>query len=141
MNVFVDVMLLLLLMMYPLNFFKTTKSFKMAFWVRYWNYIFYLLRKERRTESKFAIQIDWVQGSISPMFYAQLLRQQSWASKVQTLSVSIKKLCMQLTYVKAARRMLVKLTPGYIIISSWTVTFYGICNNEDFFDRPAAQSQ
>ncbi len=51
------------------------------------------------------------QGSISPTFYAQLLRQQSCASKVQTLSVSIKKLHAQLTYVKAERRTLVKLTP------------------------------
>ncbi len=46
---------------------------------------------------------------ISPTFYLQILRQQSFASKVQTLNVSTKKLCAQLTYVKAARRMLVKL--------------------------------
>ncbi len=50
-------------------------------------------------------------GSISPTFYLQLLRQKSCTSKVQTLSVSIKKLHSQLTYVKAARRTMVKLTP------------------------------
>ncbi len=53
-------------------------------------------------------------GSISPMFYAQLLRQQSCASKVQTLKLSTKKLWAQLTYVKAVRRWLVKLTPVWL---------------------------
>ncbi len=45
-----------------------------------------------------------VLGSISPTFYAQLLRQQSFASKVQTYNVTTKKLGAQLTYVKAAFR-------------------------------------
>jgi hypothetical protein len=44
------------------------------------------------------------------MFYVQLLHQQSCASKVKTKNVSTKS-CAELTYVKAERRKLVKLTP------------------------------
>ncbi len=53
-----------------------------------------------------------LQGSISPTFYAQLLRQKSCASKVQTYDISKKKLHAQLTYVKAVHWTLVKLTPN-----------------------------
>jgi hypothetical protein len=54
-----------------------------------------------------------IQGSISPTLYMQLLRQQSCASKVQTSNDCIKKLRVQLAYVKAARKTLVKLTLGF----------------------------
>ncbi len=54
------------------------------------------------------------QGSISSMFSVQLLHQQSYASRVQTYNVSIKKLRSKLTYVKAAGRTLVKLTPDVV---------------------------
>jgi hypothetical protein len=50
--------------------------------------------------------------SISPTFYARLLRKFSYAQKVQTLYVSTKKLRMKLRYEKATRKMLVKLAPG-----------------------------
>ncbi len=65
------------------------------------------------------------QGSISPTSYAQLLRQQSCARKVQTYNVSTKKLCAQLTYVKDVHRTLVKLTPDLTLYHQiLTVQFY-----------------
>jgi hypothetical protein len=56
------------------------------------------------------------EGSISSTFYAQLLHQQSCASKVQTKNVSTKKLQAQLTYLKAAHGTLVKLTRGFFSV-------------------------
>jgi len=50
--------------------------------------------------------------SISPTFYEQLLRQNSFAKKLQTQIVSIYKLRKKLLYKKAACKLLVKLTPG-----------------------------
>jgi hypothetical protein len=47
--------------------------------------------------------------SISPTFYAQLLRQKPFATKKQTQIVSISKLCKELWYEKAALKILVKL--------------------------------
>ncbi len=64
------------------------------------------------TLMKLTLQVYFDQGSISSMFYAQLLRQLSCASKVQTYNVSTKKLCTKLMYVKAAHRILVKQTPA-----------------------------
>ncbi len=52
------------------------------------------------------------QESISPTYYLQLLRRYFCAKKVQTLNLSTKKLCAKLSYEKAARKMLVKLTTG-----------------------------
>ncbi len=83
------------------------------------------LSSESEKENKFLAQNSFVKGrccsfchdhrgSISPTFYTQLLRQQFCASKVQTYIVSTKKLCAQLTCIKAARRTLVKLTPGFV---------------------------
>ena len=54
-----------------------------------------------------------VLGSISPTFYEQLLRQNPCAKKVQTYNVSTKKLLKTLSYEKAARKMLMKLTPDW----------------------------
>ncbi len=51
------------------------------------------------------------QESISPTYYVQLLRRYFCAKKVQTLNLSTKKLGAKLSYKKAARIMLVKLTP------------------------------
>ncbi len=45
--------------------------------------------------------------SISPTYYMQLLRRYFCAKKVQTLNLSKQKL----SYEKAARKMLMKLTP------------------------------
>ncbi len=73
---------------------------------------------------------DWLrfaqtkQGSILPTFYVQLLHQQFCASKVQTLNLSTKNLRAQLTCVKAARRMLVKLSPGAHSSSKQTLLFH-----------------
>jgi hypothetical protein len=50
--------------------------------------------------------------SISPTFYEQLLRQNPFAKKLQTQIVSGEKLGKKLLYEKAARKILVKLTPG-----------------------------
>jgi hypothetical protein len=49
--------------------------------------------------------------SISPT-YVQLLRRYFCAKKVHTLNLIIKKLLAKLSYEKAVRKMLVKLTPG-----------------------------
>jgi len=49
--------------------------------------------------------------SISPRFYEELLRQNPFAKKLQTQIVSTEKLCKKLSYEKAARKILVKLTP------------------------------
>ncbi len=50
--------------------------------------------------------------SISPTFYEQPLRQNPFAKKLQTQTVSTQKLRKKLWYKKAARKILVKLTPG-----------------------------
>jgi hypothetical protein len=53
------------------------------------------------------------QESISPTnYYVQLLRRYFCAKKVQTLNLTTKKLRAKLLYEKAARIMLVKLTPN-----------------------------
>jgi hypothetical protein len=49
--------------------------------------------------------------SISSTSYARLLRRYSCAKKVRTLNLSTKKFCAKHSFVKAARKMLVKLTP------------------------------
>ncbi len=48
--------------------------------------------------------------SISPIFFEQVLRTYSCAKKVQTETVSTKKLHVNLSYEKSGHRMLVKLT-------------------------------
>ena len=53
------------------------------------------------------------QGSISPMFYEQLLGQYSFAKRIQSQTVSTKKLLKTLAYEKAGGKMLLKLTPGF----------------------------
>ena len=50
--------------------------------------------------------------SISPTFYEQLLRQNSFDKKLQTQFLSTEKMRKKLSYEKAARKILVKLTPG-----------------------------
>jgi hypothetical protein len=50
--------------------------------------------------------------SILPTFYEQLLRQNPFAKKIQTQIVSTLKLCKKHSCKKAARKILVKLTPG-----------------------------
>ena len=52
------------------------------------------------------------QLSISPTFYEQLLRKFTFAKKIQTLDISIKKLLVRLSFEKTARKMLVKLPPA-----------------------------
>jgi hypothetical protein len=49
--------------------------------------------------------------SISPTLYEQLLRQNPFAKKLQTQIVSTEKLFKKFSCEKAARKMLVKLTP------------------------------
>jgi hypothetical protein len=49
--------------------------------------------------------------AISPTFYEQLLRQNPFAEKLQTQIVCTVKLHKKLLYKKAARKILVKLTP------------------------------
>ncbi len=49
--------------------------------------------------------------SISPTFFEQLLRQNPFAIKLQTQIVSTYKLRKKHSYEKAARKILVKLTP------------------------------
>jgi len=55
----------------------------------------------------------WNHESISPMFYEQLLRQYSFAKRIQSQTVSTKKLLKTLLYKKAGHKMLMKLTPSY----------------------------
>jgi len=50
--------------------------------------------------------------SISPTFYEQLLHQYSKAKKLQSQTVIREKLLKTLSYKKAVRKMLVKLTHG-----------------------------
>jgi hypothetical protein len=50
--------------------------------------------------------------SISPTFYEQLLCQNPFAKKLQTQIVCAQKLRKKLSYEKASRKVLVKLTPG-----------------------------
>jgi hypothetical protein len=52
--------------------------------------------------------------SISPTFYEQLLRHNPFTKKLQTQIVSTSKLHKKLLYEKAARKILVKLTPGML---------------------------
>jgi hypothetical protein len=49
---------------------------------------------------------------ISPTFYERIWANTLAPKKVQTLNESTKKLCQKISYGKAARKMLVKLTPG-----------------------------
>ncbi len=76
---------------------------------RKWGKLWIVFLNGKNKEKPFITNGDL--GSISLTFYMQLLRQQSCASKVQTLNVSTKKLCAKLTYAKAAHRKLEKLTP------------------------------
>jgi len=70
--------------------------------------------------------------SISPTFYEQLLRQNPFAKKLQTQILSSKKLSKKLLYEKAARKMLMKLTPGHVLYLSWLL---GCCNfKQDLFN-------
>jgi hypothetical protein len=57
--------------------------------------------------------------SISPTFYEQLLRQNPFAKKLQNQFVSTQKLRKKLSYEKAARKMMVKLTPAGRCTSNW----------------------
>jgi hypothetical protein len=50
--------------------------------------------------------------SILPTFYEQILRLNPFAKNLQTLVVSILKRRKKLLYEKAARKKMVKLTPG-----------------------------
>jgi hypothetical protein len=52
--------------------------------------------------------------SISPTFYHQLLCQNPFAKKLRAQIVSTYKLCKKLLHEKAAHKILVKLTPGYL---------------------------
>ncbi len=52
------------------------------------------------------------QVSILPTFYEQILRLNPFAKNLQTLVVSILKRRKKLLYEKAARKKMVKLTPG-----------------------------
>ncbi len=61
--------------------------------------------------------------SISPTFYEQLLRQNPFAKKLQTQIVSTEKLFKKLLYEKAARKMLVKLTPEQLARDKHLVCF------------------
>ena len=64
-------------------------------------YIFYLsikVRGERR------------ESNISPTFYVQLLRQYSFAKRIQSQTVSTKKLLKTISCEKSGRKMLEKLT-------------------------------
>jgi hypothetical protein len=48
--------------------------------------------------------------SISPTFYEQLLHQNPFAKKLETQIVSTQRLCKELWYEKAARKIKVQLT-------------------------------
>jgi len=48
------------------------------------------------------------------MFYEQLLRQYSFARRIQSQTVSTKKLLKTFLYEKVGHKMLMKLTQGYI---------------------------
>jgi hypothetical protein len=55
--------------------------------------------------------------SISSIFYEQLLRQYYCAQKLQSQTVTREKLGKTLSYNKAARKMMVKLKPGQILLA------------------------
>jgi len=55
---------------------------------------------------------------MSSIFYKQLLRQYSFAKKLQSQNVSREKLRKALLYKKGARKMLMKLTPECKNLSS-----------------------
>jgi hypothetical protein len=61
--------------------------------------------------------------SISPTFYEQLLCQYPFVKKLQTQIVSTEKLHKKLSYENAARKILVKLTPG----SAMTLSIMTFC--------------
>jgi hypothetical protein len=54
---------------------------------------------------------------MSPTFYERICANILAPKKVQTLNVSTKNLRAKLLYEKAARKMLVKLTPGFLILT------------------------
>jgi len=62
---------------------------------------------------------SWNGSQISPTFYEQLLHQYSFAKKLQSQTVNREKLCTTLSYEKAARKMLVKVTPGFSSMVGW----------------------
>jgi hypothetical protein len=51
--------------------------------------------------------------SISPIFNEQILRQYSFAKELQSQTASRGKLCKTLSYKKAARKILMQLTPDF----------------------------
>ncbi len=71
--------------------------------------------------------------SISPTFYEQLLRLNPFAKKLQTQIVSTEKLRKKLTYAKAARKILVKLTPGENVLKTFFFVTYQWDNQARMF--------
>ncbi len=61
--------------------------------------------------------------SISPTLHERLLRQNPFAKKLQTQIVSTEKLFKKLSYEKATRKMLVKLTPEQLARDKELVCF------------------
>ncbi len=75
-------------------------------------FLLWLVRKSFRILSSFLPYFFFL-GSISPTYYVQLLHWYFCAKKVHTLNLITKKLRAKLLYEKAARKMLVKLTPSW----------------------------
>ena len=58
---------------------------------------------------------NWLQVSISPTFFGQLLRWFPFAKKLQKQTVSTEKFRKTLKFKNDARKMLMKLTPGLFV--------------------------